>query len=162
MNMNAQAFNQYKRSTVETVSPEKLLIMLYDGAIKNIRNAKNAIEAKDINLAHMKILKTEEIIVELMSTLNMDYEISKGLFNLYEYFYHQLVQANMKKDVELLEQVESFLLELRDTWQEAMEKIKTTAPVSADKPDMVRNTPVHPVSNTPPPAGVRQSINIKG
>ena len=83
MNMNAQAFTYYNKAAYETASPEKLLIMLYDGAIKNIRNAQKSIAIQDVNLAHRQIMSTEEIIIELMSTLNMDYEISKSLFNLY-------------------------------------------------------------------------------
>lgn len=140
MSVNADAYNQYKKSTVETVSPEKLLIMLYNGAIKNINNAKKAINEKDINRAHAEIMRAEEIIVELMSTLNMDVGISAKLFALYEYFYYQLTQANAKKDIALLEEVESFLLELRETWLEAIKSIKSSQ--TADNPDvagMVKN-----------------------
>jgi len=160
MNMNAQAFTQYKKATYETASPEKLLIMLYDGAIRNIKNAQNAIANNDINLAHLQIMKTEEIIIELMSTLNMDYEISKSLFNLYEYFYQQLVQANIKKDVELLKQVESFFSELRDTWNEAMKKVKNVP--SEDQPKVVADNPVLTINKPAPPTEMKKSINIQG
>lgn len=153
MSINAEAYSQYKKSTVETVSPEKLLIMLYNGAIKNINNAKKAINEKDINRAHSEIMRAEEIIVELMSTLNMDYAISAKLFALYEYFYYQLTQANAKKDIALLNEVEGFLLELRETWLEAIKSIKSSQ--AADNPDvagMVKNAaannaaPAAPVS----------------
>lgn len=141
MSINADAYNQYKRSTVETVSPEKLLIMLYNSAIKNINNAKKAINEKDINHAHAEIMRAEEIIVELMSTLNMDYEISAKLFALYEYFYYQLTQANAKKDIALLNEVESFLLELRETWLEAIKSIKGSQSAdNQDVPGMIKNT----------------------
>ncbi len=126
MNMNAQAYNQYKKTSVETVAPEKLLIMLFDGAIKDINNAKKAIEAKDINLAHQEIIKAEDILIELMSTLNMDYEISLNLFALYEYLLYQLTQANYKKDIALLNEVEEFLTEIRQTWAEVAKAVKTT------------------------------------
>ena len=134
MNMNAQAYNQYKKASVETVAPEKLLLMLFDGALKNVNNAKKAIEKKDINLAHQEIMKTEDIIIELMSTLNMDYEISHSLFALYEYLLNQLTQANCKKDIDLLNEVEEFLKEIRETWAEAAKKIKT-APALLNKVD---------------------------
>lgn len=126
MNMNAQAYNQYKKTSVETVAPEKLLIMLFDGAIKNVNNAKKAIEVKDANLAHQEIIKAEDILIELMSTLNMDFEISLHLFALYEYLLYQLTQANYKKDIALLSEVETFLVEIRDTWAEAAKNMKTT------------------------------------
>lgn len=132
MNMNAQAYNQYKKTSVETVAPEKLLIMLFDGAIKDINNAKKAIEAKDINLAHQEIIKAEDILIELMSTLNMDYEISLNLFALYEYLLYQLTQANYKKDIALLNEVEEFLMEIRQTWAEVAKAVKTT-PTLASK-----------------------------
>lgn len=125
MNANAQAYNQYQKTSIETVAKDKLLIMLYDGAIKNINTAKKAINEKDINLAHQKIIKTEDILVELMSTLNMDYEVSLGLFALYEYLIHQLAQANYKKDISLLEEVEEFLVDLRKTWAEAIKSVKS-------------------------------------
>ena len=127
MSMNAQAYDHYKKATVETVAPEQLLVMLYEGAIRFINNAEQAIEAKDANLAHQQIIKAEDIVVELMSTLKMEYEISQGLFDLYGYLYQQLVQANVKKDIALLEEVKGFLVELLATWLEAIKSLKTPA-----------------------------------
>lgn len=168
MSVNAQAYNQYKKSVVETVAPEKLLLMLYDAAIKNINNAKKAIKEKDINRAHEQIMKTEEIIVELMSTLNMEYEISGKLFALYEYFYHRLTQANAQKDIEILDEVEEFLLELRGTWQEAINALKTA-------PSQENKVEVEPVASVTPripseamgvkpinPGTTAKGINITG
>ncbi|QGU00397.1 Flagellar biosynthesis protein FliS [Candidatus Syntrophocurvum alkaliphilum] len=120
MNASLQAYNTYKKAKVETVAPGKLLLMLYDGAVKNIINAQKEIEDKDYNKAHQSIIKTQDIIVELMSTLNMDYEISNNLFSLYEYMRNQLVEANINKDVKPLEEVKGLLSELRGAWQEAI------------------------------------------
>lgn len=133
MNMNAQAYNQYKKASVETVPAEKLLLMLYEGALKNINNAKKAIEANDINQAHQQIIKAEDIIIELMSTLNMDYDISHKLISLYEYLLNELVQANAKKDISKLELVEEFLSDLKNTWEEAIKQLKSASP--AEKAD---------------------------
>ncbi|MDD2511039.1 MAG: flagellar export chaperone FliS [Syntrophomonas sp.] len=167
MSVNAQAYNQYKKSVVETVAPEKLLLMLYDGAIKNISNAKKAIEDKDINRAHQQIMRAEEIIVELMSTLNMEYEISGRLFALYEYFYHRLTQANAHKEIGILDEVEGFLLELRGTWHEAIKGLKMapaqepkvdSLPVSTVAPaGIMSEKPVNPIA-----ANVAKGINITG
>lgn len=132
MNLNAQAYDQYKRTSVETVAPEKLLLMLYDGALKNIHSAKNAIAQMDVNLAHNEIMKAEEIVLELMCTLNMEYEVSQSLYLLYDFLYNQLVQSNAGKDVELLSQVEQFLMELKQTWQEAIQGLKA-APLPEGK-----------------------------
>jgi len=128
MNMNAQAYDQYKKASVETVAPDKLLLMLFEGALRNINNAKKAIVISDINQAHQQIIRVQDIIIELMSTLNMDYEISHSLLALYEYLLNELVQANVKKDVEILEKVEGFIIELKDTWQEATKELKTPPP----------------------------------
>ncbi len=132
MNLNAQAYDQYKRTSIETVAPEKLLLMLYDGALKNIHNAKKAITQNDVNVAHNEIMKAEEIVLELMCTLNMEYEVSQSLYLLYDFLYNQLVQANAGKDVELLSRVEQFLVELKQTWQEAIQSLKA-APVPEGK-----------------------------
>ncbi|NLJ73214.1 MAG: flagellar export chaperone FliS [Syntrophomonadaceae bacterium] len=127
MSIGAQAYNQYKKTTVETVSPGKLLIMLYDGLLKNINMAKNAIDSNDFNLAHNNIIKAEDIVVEFMSTLDMSYEISKNLYSLYDFMMNRLIEANLAKDKAILEEVESLVEDLRDTWQEALKVASNSA-----------------------------------
>ncbi|MGE5396022.1 MAG: flagellar export chaperone FliS [Chitinophagales bacterium] len=119
MSSNPQAYSQYKTSMVETSSPGKLLLMLYDAAVKNLENAQRAMQEKDLMRAHQGLVKTQDIIAELKCTLNMDFEISRNLFSLYEYIYNQLVQANVRKSPELVEEALSFIIELRSVWQEA-------------------------------------------
>lgn len=126
MNANAQIYEQYKKTSVETMSPGKLLLMLYNGCIKNIEHAKKSIEAKETEKAHEQIVKAQNIIIELMATLNMDYEISLRLMTVYDYIYNQMVEANIKKDSELLDQIRTFLVDLRDTWEGAISKINHT------------------------------------
>jgi len=125
MSAQAQAYDYYRKASIETVSSEKLLIMLYDGAIRFLGNAQKAIDDKDVEKAHNQIVKVEDIIIELMSTLDMQYAISSSLYSLYEYMYRRLVEANIAKDQQMLEDVKSFLVQLRDTWAEAIEIIKT-------------------------------------
>lgn len=122
MNMYAQAYDQYKKTSVETLSPGKLLIMLYDGAIKNVKLAREAIREKDYNTSHTLLVKAQDIVTELMVTLNMEYDISKQLYSIYDYIYRRLVEANVGKDAAILDEVEGFLTELRDTWQEVVKK----------------------------------------
>jgi flagellar protein FliS len=119
LNMNAMAYDQYKKTSIETLSPGKLLVMLYDGAIKNIDSAKKAINDLDMNTAHQQLTKTQDIITELMCTLNMDYDISHSLYSLYDYLQYRLVQANINKDVQILDEVRTFLVDLRNTWDQA-------------------------------------------
>ncbi len=128
MSTNVQVYEQYKRTSVETSPPGKLLLMLYNGCIKNIENARIAINEKNPGLAHEKIVKAQDIIIELMATLNMDYDISQRLLSVYDYIYNQMVEANIKKDVELLDEIHTFLVDLRNTWQDAIGKVQNTSP----------------------------------
>ena len=113
-------YAKYKEQSVNTATPEELTLMLYDGCIKFINIAKIAIEEKDFQSAHKNIIKAEDIITEFIITLNMDYEVSKNLKELYVFYYNLLVEANLKKDIQKLEQVKEFVVDLRNTWKEAM------------------------------------------
>jgi flagellar secretion chaperone FliS len=116
-------YEVYQKNQVSTAKPEELTLMLYNGGIKFLQQAKLAIENKDIAKAHTLILKTQEIITELTITLNMDYEISHSLLQLYEYMKQRLIEGNMKKDLVILEEVIGMLQELRTTWQQAMKTV---------------------------------------
>ncbi|MFZ7944692.1 flagellar export chaperone FliS [Neobacillus sp. 19] len=116
----------YLRNQVNTARPEDLTLMLYNGAIKFLNQAKMAIEKKDIPKANSSLVKTQDIITELMTTLNMDYEISKSLVSLYDYMKNRLIEANIAKDVAAIVEIESMLLELRNTWAMAMKQGKSS------------------------------------
>jgi flagellar protein FliS len=123
--MISNAFQQYQEANLETASQGKLLLMLYDGAIRFLTQALQAMEAKKFNDAHMHILKAEDIITELMSCLRMDVgEISANLFKLYEYMNWRLMQGNIKRDARMIEEVQGLLRSLREAWVEA---VKATA-----------------------------------
>lgn len=130
MSMSAQAYDQYQKTTVETITPGKLLIMLYDGAIKDLRIACDAINNKDVTSAHTNIVAAQAIMMELMTTLNMDYKISENLLAMYEYMYNRLVEANVKKEAAILIEVSDLLTEFRQTWDQA---IKSLAPSGINK-----------------------------
>lgn len=119
-NQTSNAYAVYQQNNVLTASSGKLLLMLYDGAIKFLRFAKVAIDEEDIQKSHNYIMRVQDIISELMVTLNMDYEISKSLFSLYDYMKYRLSEANMKKDKEQIDEVVVMLSELRETWAIAM------------------------------------------
>lgn len=113
-------YNQYMRSKILTASKAELTLMLYDGAIKFCNMAIMCIEKKDIQGAHTNIKKTEAIIEEFMATLDHKYPVAQDFQNVYEYVYNQLVQANLKKDPEILNEVLEHLRGMRDTWKEVM------------------------------------------
>ena len=120
--MPAQVYNQYRKTTVETMTPTKLLLMLYDGALNSLRSAAKAVDEKDMNIAHSQLIKVQDIVAELMSTLNMEYEISNQLYALYDYMFQRLVEANTAKDKAIIEEVYQFLSELRDTFAQAADE----------------------------------------
>lgn len=113
-------YSRYKEQTINTATKEELTLMLYDGCIKFINIAILAVEEKDFQLANTNIIKAENIISEFMLTLNMDIEISNNLYTLYEYLNNRLIEANIQKNKDILEEVKGFIIELRDTWKEAM------------------------------------------
>lgn len=113
-------YTKYKEQSINTATQEELTLMLYDGCIKFINISKIAIEEKKYDIANTNIQKAQNIISEFMVTLNMDIEISKNLLALYDYYNRRLVEANIKKDIEILEEVKVFITELRDTWKEAI------------------------------------------
>jgi len=127
VNMSAYAYDQYQKTTVETMSPGKLLLMLYDGMIKYLRNAGEAINNQNISAAHENIVAAQNILVELMATLNMDYKISESLLALYEFMYNQLVEANIKKDGQLITEVQELVIDLRQTWDQAIKSLGKTS-----------------------------------
>jgi len=114
------AQNAYKQNSVTTASPGELTLMLYNGCLKFLNKAKQAIQEKNVQEKNTNLQKAQAIISELMSTLNMDIEISKQMLPLYEYMNHRLVEANIQKDVAIIEEVEGLVTEFRDTWKEVI------------------------------------------
>lgn len=118
-------YQQYEKSKILTASPAELTLMLYEGAIKFANIAIMAIEKKDIEKAHINIVKVENIISEFRATLNHKYPVAKDFDTVYEYLERRLLQANLKKDKEILEEVLEHLRTMRDTWKEVMRLSKT-------------------------------------
>lgn len=114
------AYVQYNNSKILTASPAELTLMLYEGAIKFCNIAETAIDQKDIQKAHVNIVKTQKIVDYLRQTLDMKYLVAKDFDNIYVYLEDRLVQANIKKDREILEECLGHLRSVRDTWKEVM------------------------------------------
>lgn len=118
---NAQSqFQQYNNSKVLTASPAELVLMLYEGAIKFCNIAIVGIEQKDMQKAHTNIMKAERIINHLRVTLDMKYPVAQDFDRIYEYLDRRLVEANLKKDIAILEEILMHLRSVRDTWKEVM------------------------------------------
>lgn len=119
-----QGYAAYNNSKIMTASPGELTLMLYEGAIKFCNIAIVAIERDDVQKAHTNIVKVENIIEEFRATLDHKYPIAEDFEKVYVYIYDRLVEANMKKDKDILEEVLKHLRTMRDTWKEVMVRAK--------------------------------------
>ena len=113
-------FNQYKENSIYTASSEELTLMLYNGIIKFVMLAQTVIDNKAIEKIHNNITRAKDIISELQLTLDKNYEVSNNLALLYDYMSRRLVEANVKKDKAILEEVLGLVRDLRDTWAQAI------------------------------------------
>lgn len=113
-------YAQYNNSKVLTASPAELTLMLYEGAIKFCNIAIVSIEHGEIEKAHLNIKKTQRIIEEFRNTLDHKYPVAEDFDRIYVYLLQRLLQANIKKDTAILEEVNTHLRSVRDTWKEVM------------------------------------------
>ena len=110
----------YGNSKIQTATPAELTLMLYDGAIKFCNIALIALEKNDIQKAHTNIVKAQNIILEFICTLDHKYEVAKDFEIVFDYIHRRLIEANIKKDPEILEEALGYIREMRDTWKEVM------------------------------------------
>lgn len=119
--MIANPYQRYFQNQVYTASPERLILMLYDGALKFLKSARAAIPEKDFDKANRCIGRVQDIVTELMVSLDLNQgDVSGNLYVLYDYINNRLIQANLAKDTAMLAEVENMLSTLRDTWREVI------------------------------------------
>ncbi len=124
-NAGANAYNAYKNNSVNYASKEQLLLMLLDGAVKFAKVARQAVIEKDIVKSHENLVKTQDIFTELMVTLDQNAgEWAVNMYKIYDFIKEKLFEANLKKDVKVLDEVMPLIEEVRNTWQEAYEVSK--------------------------------------
>ena len=114
-------YQSYQQNAVSTASPGELTLMLYNGCLKFIHIAKNGILEKNIQMKNTNIQKAQKIIQELMVTLNLELEVAKNMMSLYDYLNRRLIEANIKNDATILDEVEGFITEFRDTWKQVIQ-----------------------------------------
>lgn len=125
-----KGYGAYANNKITTASPADLTLMLYEGAIKFCNIAITAVENKEIEKAHINIIKTQRIIEEFQITLNHKYATAKDFDEVYTYLLYRLREANLKKDKEILEEVLQHLRTMRDTWKEVMRLTKNGTALS--------------------------------
>ncbi len=115
-----QPHRQYQQAQVETASPTRLVVLLYDGAIRFSARALEAMQAQDLHTQNTNLIKAQKIVGELMGSLNHENggEVSGNLLRVYAYLWDQLVEANLHGRADVLEGAISLLRELRESWAE--------------------------------------------
>lgn len=113
-----QLLDAYRRQQVETASPLQLIVMLYDGAIRHCRGAELAIEQQDRQRAREHLLKAQDIVAELLASLDMEKggELAASLAQLYGYIHARLVAANVQQDAAAAREARRLLSGLREAW----------------------------------------------
>ncbi|WP_041219507.1 flagellar export chaperone FliS [Desulfitobacterium dichloroeliminans] len=120
--LNSQMAAAYKNQQIMTASPEQLTLLLYNGALRFLAESILALEKGEMEKSHKANLRVQAIVREFMVTLDMNYELSQNWAALYEYIENCLIEGNIKKDVQQLNNAKTILEEMRNTWQEAMKQ----------------------------------------
>lgn len=117
-----QYVKQYQKSSIETASREQILIMLYDGAIQFLNKARVAMQNKEIEETNNNLIRAQNIIQEFISSMDREVapQLAENLISLYEYFIRRLIQANMKHQIEPIDEVLKYLKSLKATWEQAI------------------------------------------
>jgi len=150
--------DQYLKTRVMTASPEQLQLMLYDGAIRFCEQARVAVEAKEIENSYNLLSRAEKIVLELASSMRDDMapDVCANMRGLYMFCYERLVQANLKKEIEPIDEALQVLNHMRQTWLMLIEKLKEEKSQQID-PDSQDAKPQDPVAQQ-----IGATISIEG
>ncbi|WP_271811942.1 flagellar export chaperone FliS [Clostridium beijerinckii] len=123
--MYSNGYNVYKNNSVNYASKEQLLLMLVEGAVKFCKIARQAIVDKDIKKAHDALVRTQDIFSELMVSLDTSAgEWAVQLLRVYTFIKDKLIEANMTKDLEIIDEILPLIEDINETWKEAYKRAK--------------------------------------
>ncbi|MFN1871601.1 flagellar export chaperone FliS [Clostridioides difficile] len=118
-------YNSYKQNAVFMASKEQLLLMLVDGAVKYTKIARAAILDKNTQKAHRELVRVQDIFTELMVTLDQNAgQWAKDMYKVYDFVRYELSRANIRKDIQVIDNVLPVIEQIKDTWHEADKKVK--------------------------------------
>ncbi|TDL78923.1 flagellar export chaperone FliS [Peribacillus frigoritolerans] len=117
-------YQAYQQNSVSTASPGELTLMLYNGCLKFIKQARQAIHQKNTQEKNLNLQKAQRIIQELMITLNPEAAVSESMMSMYDYINRRLVEANISNDLAILTEVEEYVTEFRDTWKQVIQSTR--------------------------------------
>jgi flagellar protein FliS len=129
MTATASKHSAYTKVDVETASQGKLIVMLFNGAIKRAEEAKRQMDKGSNEGVHNNLIRSQEILSELRGALDMKAgQLAEDLDRLYEYFQHLLITANVKKDCTPIDECVDLMTTMRDTWKELFDTAEKEAP----------------------------------
>jgi flagellar protein FliS len=148
----------YRVNQIQTASREQLLLITYDIGIGACKIAEEALRRKEIEAANENLKRAQAVLRELMVTLDLETggDVAQNLLRLYDFMYYRLVDANVRKDVLSVISVREMLQELRKTWMEVIEKLKTEERLV--KQEEVHTSPVSAVAQS----GHQGGVNFAG
>ncbi|MBC7341680.1 MAG: flagellar export chaperone FliS [Clostridia bacterium] len=120
-NYASKALGAYQENQVQTLSQEKLVLMLYDGLLRFLGQAQEALKLNRLDQVNSSLCRAEDIVLELI--MGLDYSagpIAGSLGSLYDFMYRELLRANLKKDPQAIGGVQRLVAELRDAWMQAI------------------------------------------
>ena len=122
----------YKNNEITTASQGKLIVMLYDGAIRFLQKAVDNMHPRTYDIVNTNTIKAQDIITELLLSLDMDKggEIASNLSSIYVYLKRRLLEANVQKSSDILEEIIKILKELREAWAEVAKTAEGQRPVN--------------------------------
>ena len=123
----------YKNNSVATSTPGELTLMLYNGCLKFIQQAKNGLETSNIEEKNISIQKAQAIISELMLTLDDSYPVAKNMLILYEFANSRLIDGNIKNDAAFFDEAAEIIIEFRDTWKQVIQINRTKQYANVDE-----------------------------
>jgi flagellar secretion chaperone FliS len=129
--MNSQAQQVYIKTQANTAHPGELTLMLYNGCLKFMKQGMESIERREFEAKNNNLQRAIDILDELQITLNMDYEISSNLFSLYAFIKERVVEANIRMNKDSIQVCINLLIELRDTWVQALKQVKSGVQVNS-------------------------------
>jgi flagellar secretion chaperone FliS len=160
--LQQRAYGQYQRVQAETATPGQLVLMLYQGCIRFAQRGRVALEAGDNESARVHLLRAQDIVAELMGSLNLEAgDLAGNLLRLYEYLHRRLVHANIRHDASAALEVEELVRSLLPAWEEAIRQQpgapKPAAPAALAGYASGTSTPA-----TPPAPAARSGVSYSG
>ena len=117
--MAVNPYSKYKENAVHVASQEQLVILLADGAVKYTKVAKLALERGDKQRAHNELIRVQGIFAELIASLDINAgSFAINLMNIYNFIRNKLIEANIKKDIKIIDEVMPVIEDVRDMWYE--------------------------------------------